>query len=384
MRMFGSNYKNSQHRDKSGGCTKASIFHAHLEKTIQEILKHITQRLALNLYHRAFRLFSRLRPFKQTALATIAINMYPAFGSWGGSSVFIRQFVSSLRRCGFRAVFDLKKPVDLIFLIDPRHELRLKAFDIDEIKAYKEIHPDVKMIHRINECDMRKNTASMDELLYHANTIADETIFISEWLREYFTDRWFEPNRSHRVIYNGADPAVFHPIGGNVFQKNDVMRLVTHHWSDNPMKGFPVYKMMDDMIADGLIKETELWIIGRWPKGINWRAARTFPPTSGHKLAALLRQCHVYLTASLWEPCGMHHVEGAQCGLPLLYHENGGGIVEAGRKYGIGFREDRLIDAIHEMRFRYPEMRQKVLNAMPDGNRMASDYVRIVQRLLAG
>ncbi|MEI9897645.1 MAG: hypothetical protein WDN28_28245 [Chthoniobacter sp.] len=69
----------------------------------------------------------------------------------------------------------------------------------------------------------------------------------------------------------------------------------------------------------------ELWIIGRWPANLCWKSARTFPPLAGRALAERLRECHLYLTATRWEPCGMHHVEGAQCGLPLLYHEDGAG-----------------------------------------------------------
>ena len=52
----------------------------------------------------------------------------------------------------------------------------------------------------------------------------------------------------------------------------------------------------------------------------------------------------------------MHHVEGAQCGLPLLYHEDGGGVVEAGLKYGVGFRDD-VAEALCAARDRLPELR---------------------------
>ena len=101
---------------------------------------------------------------------------------------------------------------------------------------------------------------------------------------------------------------------------------------------------------------------------------------TGRPLAEKLRECHIYLTASRWEPCGMHHVEGAQCGLPLVYHEDGGGIVEAGRRYGLGFRGDPS-DALREMAARWPEFRQKVLSAMPSGDRMVMDYADICTRL---
>jgi glycosyltransferase involved in cell wall biosynthesis len=311
----------------------------------------------------------------------VAINMFPTSGPWGGSSVFVHQFVSALRRCGIRPVFNLAYPVDVIIIVDPRDGQMNRAFGMAEIIRYKEEHPEVRVIHRINECDQRKATDFMDECLRQANRVADHTVFISQWLRDYFIKKWFDPVRSHQVIYNGADPAVFNPLYAHRF-RGETMRLVTHHWSSNPMKGFNVYQQVDSMIADGRLPETELWVIGGRPPEMRWRAAHLFAPVAGAELAGLLRQCHVYITASLWEPCGMHHVEGAQCGLPLLYHEDGGGIVEAGRRYGIGFTEASLAQAIEQMRSRYDQLRDKVFAAMPNGLSMAMDYTRAVYRVL--
>jgi hypothetical protein len=75
-------------------------------------------------------------------------------------------------------------------------------------------------------------------------------------------------------------------------------------------------------------------------------------------------------------------VEGAQCGLPLLYHEDGGGVVEAGLRYGIGFR-DNVGQALLAARARYDELRQQVLTRLPSGDRMVLAYAEIIQRLLA-
>ncbi len=355
---------------------------------MRDKLLHLLGQIRQNARHQRLQLCARYFPATVSAkrLATrapvVAINMYPAAGAWGGSSVFVQQFIVALRRCGIRPVFDLAGPVDVIVLIDPREDLLNKAFGMAEIRRYKELHSEVRIIHRINECDQRKASSFMDDYLRQANAIADHTVFISEWLRDYFVDRWFDSNHSHQVIYNGADPAIFHPLGVARFD-GKLLRLVTHHWSAHPMKGFAVYQQVDNMIADGQLPNTELWLIGGRPPEMHWRAARLIAPVAGNQLASLLRQCHVYITASLWEPCGMHHVEGAQCGLPLLYHEDGGGIVEAGRRYGIGFREASLSGAIQEMRDRYHEKREQVFVDMPDGLSMAMDYVRAVYRVLS-
>ncbi len=78
----------------------------------------------------------------------------------------------------------------------------------------------------------------------------------------------------------------------------------------------------------------------------------------------------------------MHHVEGAQCGLPLVYHEDGGGVVEAGKRYGLGFR-DNVAEVLMDARERYSELRTKVLSQIPSGDRMALGYAELLQGLLA-
>ncbi len=130
------------------------------------------------------------------------------------------------------------------------------------------------------------------------------------------------------------------------------------------MKGFDIYEKVDRLIADGKLPGFRLRVIGRWPASIRWRSAELFGPMTGRPLAEKLRECHIYLTASRWEPCGMHHVEGAQCGLPLVYHEDGGGIVEAGRRYGLGSATIRPAPC-GKWRHRWPEFRAKVLAQLP-------------------
>jgi glycosyltransferase involved in cell wall biosynthesis len=256
------------------------------------------------------------------------------------------------------------------------------TFGPDEIREYKLGHAAMVCLHRVNECDARKGTSFMDDLLAGANTVADFTVFVSAWLRDYHAARWFDARRPHAVIQNGADPAAFHPLGGEGFTGATPFRLVTHHWSDNWMKGFDVYQAVDELIASGRLPDTELWVVGRWPREIRWKVAHTIGPAHGVELGSLLRRCHAYLTASRFDPGPMHPIEGVQCGLPLIYHQDGGGIVELGLRYGVGFRDD-VRAAIVEARERYAELRGRVLADVPPGDRMCVDYGRIILRLLA-
>ena len=78
----------------------------------------------------------------------------------------------------------------------------------------------------------------------------------------------------------------------------------------------------------------------------------------------------------------MHHIEGAQCGLPVIYHEDGGGIVEGASRYGVGLRNN-VKEAVQEAREKYADLRSRVLQSSPSGTKMCLEYARIIQRLMA-
>lgn len=319
----------------------------------------------------------------RSAVARVAINMRPVHGPWGGASVFIRQFSEALTAFGFAVQYTLDPAPDIAFIIDPRDKEQYRTFGVDAVRECRKKNPALKVLHRVNECDKRKGTDFMDDILRVMSEETDMTVFISEWLRDYFAERWFDPARPHAVIYNGSDPRFFHPVGNVPWNGKEPMRVVTHHWSNNEMKGFPVYEELDRLLDAGELEGFEFTVIGRWPERIKWRAAETHEPCHDQRLGDLLRGQHLYLTASLWEPCGAHHVEGAQCGLPLVYHEDGGGIVEAGKRYGIGFRSD-LKAALLQARSRYAGLRRRLLENPPSGTLMCLEYVRVIHAMLAG
>lgn len=314
-------------------------------------------------------------------VARIAFNMRPIFAAWGGGNQWLLQMSRYLQYNGYHVQYDLSGEVDGIMMNHGGLTGRL-SISLEEVQAYKARNPRVAVLHRINDNDVRKGTSEMDKRLARFDAVADHTVFISEWLRDHHAGIWFDKNKSHSCILNGADPAVFHPVGNRAWDGKEPFRIVTHHWSDNWMKGFHAYREIDELIAAGKLPGIELWIVGRWPKEIVWKAAKTFPPASGADLGALLRQCHGYVTASQFEPGGMHFIEGLQCGLPMIYHEDGGGIVELAQRYGIGFRDD-VGAAVNALRDQYSTLRNKVLSAPPSGDGMALAFRETLQRTLA-
>ena len=253
-------------------------------------------------------------------------NRSPIDGPWGGGNNFVKNMSRYLKKRGHEIVYDLVYGIDLIFMIDPRPSQA--GYSVDEIYLYKKSFPKVKIIHRINECDKRKNTKDMDDLLIRSNAIADKTIFISKWLAGYFEERGYQ--REYDVIYNGCDTDLFYPLKNK--QIGEPVKLVTHHWSDNWMKGFDIYKKLDEYLQN--CQDYQFTYVGRYNKGYKPKNTNIVAPVSGEALASELRKHDIYITASRWEPCGMHHIEAAASGLPTLFHGEGGGINELCAKHG--------------------------------------------------
>ena len=117
--------------------------------------------------------------------------------AYGGGSQFVTSMVDYLKRQGHDVVFHLVdqdeqkviKDIDVIFLIDPRPGDI--GYSINHAIAYKkQINPKVKILHRVNECDARKNTDFIDKMLVETSMHTDKTVFISKWLKDYFVKKF--------------------------------------------------------------------------------------------------------------------------------------------------------------------------------------------------
>ncbi len=319
--------------------------------------------------------------FHRNALATVAFNLRPRQGPFGGGNQWVAQLSAYLRRCGYRVVYRLGDDIDLVMGTHAGFNGALE-FSYEDVARAKARNPGLRCIQRINDNDIRKGTGGMDSQLAEANEAADHTVFVSGWLRDYHSERWFDEGKPHSVIINGADPAVFHPFGNRPWKAGETFRLVTHHWSDNRAKGFDVYSRIDESIARGDMTGVELHVIGRWPADLKWKTARTHGPCAGSGLAAKLRACHAAVTASRHEPGAMHPVESLQCGLPLLYTADTGGTVELGEKFGVLLGDDPVA-GVRLLRDRYEDLRSRVLRKGPGGDVMCAAYRRLIQSVLA-
>lgn len=279
----------------------------------------------------------------------IAIGHRIVDGPWGGGNSFVRNLANELISRGVEVFFDLSEPdLDFILLTDPRSSSSNVAFSAKKILSYTKKYKHAIVIHRINECDERKRTHFMNLRLRIANYVADHTVFVGSWLKSLPLTHSLN-GENFSVILNGADRRIFNQFNHHKWGGEFPIRLVTHHWGGNWMKGFDVYSKLDQMLNSKKWQgKIDFTYIGNLPKRFKFENARYIYPLSGHQLADELRRHDAYVTGSINEPGGNHQIEGGLCGLPILYI-NSGCMPEYCNGFGISFELDNFEEKLEEL-----------------------------------
>jgi len=296
----------------------------------------------------------------------ICMTMQPQKIAFGGGNQFALNLVEYFEKNKIKVVYDLKEQdINGIFIMDPRI-LKFNKIDLQQIQEYKKKNPKVKIFHRVNDCDKpRGEVDNLDKILKETFKIADLIIFVSKWTKNYF-------NVNSLVINNGCNRNYFYPKYHK--KLNNPVKIVTHHWSGNANKGKDIYEQLD-----------------KWTKNTNYEflfIGRDFPslsnvkgPYFGLELGNKLRECDIYISASQFENCPMHVIEGLACGLPLLYHKNIGGGVEIGEAHG-GESFDTFDDLINKLKLiteNYQEYQKKINHKLLSSDLCCELYYKAIK-----
>jgi glycosyltransferase involved in cell wall biosynthesis len=267
---------------------------------------------------------------------------------YGGGNQFLRALWSECTRRGYRLENNCISPVTRACLYNSFN------FDFDRLRRFA--RPSCRMVHRVDGpvSIYRGRDDGSDRRIAGINQeLADVTIFQSRYSLDRHAAlglRFTAP----RVIHNAADPGIFHAEGREGFARGRKIRLISTSWSDNPNKGAPVYKWLEDRLDWDRFEYT---FVGR--SAVAFDRIRVVPPQPSRELADLLRRHDIFITASLHESCSNALIEAMSCGLPALYADSGGNTELAGDA-GFPFRDreeilpllDRLVRDLDEHRAR--------------------------------
>jgi glycosyltransferase involved in cell wall biosynthesis len=254
-------------------------------------------------------------------LIKVHINRKPVEGPWGGGNMWIKSAYDLLPRHDIKIV-EINEDPDAIIIAGLGPETNsISALQAIQYKKWAALKGKiVKLMLRVNENDARKGTTGVDETLRNISVHIDYTVFVSQWLLQYFENfGWNCKNK--KFIHNGVDGRVFY----SQKEKNgEKIKIVTHHWSDNYMKGFDVYEEIDKWVKDR--SDFSFTYIGR-DRG-TFKNTIHIPPLFGKELGDELSRYDVYVSASRFDPGPNHVLESLSCGIPTYVHADGGGAVE--------------------------------------------------------
>lgn len=268
--------------------------------------------------------------------------------------------------------------IDIIFHINITFT---SAYSFYAAYLYKIDHPNTLIIHRINDSGMHRSNALMSRLMITCSSYSDYLVYISEWLRNLMQPR-LSSEKPSAVIYNGANATIFNQHRSRSWDKKSKLKIVTHHWSSNYLKGHEIYKCLDELLDQKSLRERyQSTYIGNYPKELRYKNTNLIPPMNRFALADELKKHHVYITGARDEAAGMHHIEGALCGLPILY-VNSGGVPEYCREYGIEICKESLQKGLEQMRTQYDSYRDKMKNYGNTAKVMAENYLKLFIELI--
>ena len=312
-------------------------------------------------------------------MTKILFTLKPLNESFGGGNFFVKNLSDFLKQKKYDIVYELVPNIDIIFIIDPRKN-KSNNFKYQEIIDYKNTNPNVKIIHRVNENDMkREKSINIEPLLIETMKIADIVVFVSEWMEKYFIKK-YKLKLNSTYIINGCDESIFYPPKNKLFDKNKKIKIVTHHFSSNYLKGFHIYNELDKLLD----KESnfEFTFIGNYNENYKPKNIKIIKACNGKKLADKLRKFDIYLTATQYEPGAMHYLEGISCGLPVLFCSNGGGTQEVCNKYGEEFENIKTFQVKLELiKNNYNNYYNKIDYKYLGKNRCCDEYLKIIKNI---
>lgn len=315
-------------------------------------------------------------------MKTIFFNLSPPQGAYGGGSFFVIDLSDYLIKNGYKVVYELIPDIDLLFIVDPRKGSN-KKYDINDILKYKNENENVKILYAVNECDIKRQVSiNIEHLIVNTIMKCDILVFISKWLNEYYFEKYngikYKFFNNCNIINNACSSKIFYPFENKKKINKNKIKIVTHHWSDNYNKGFYIYNKLAKYLENN--KNIEFTYIGRYngipPKTINY-----IKPMSGESLANELRKHDIYLSASLYEPGGIHQLEGMSCGLPVLYRKNGGGIKETVNDAGEEFDDlEDMLCKLTKIIDNYDDYISKIDYHFFSTERFGSEYLELFKK----
>lgn len=288
---------------------------------------------------------------------------------YGGGNQFMLALRTALQKSGVN-IKENQLSLDInAYVLNSVH------FDVDQFLDFSKKHS-ARVLHRIDGPIhlIRGHDREKDELCFQLNKhFASATVLQSRWTLQRIMEMGYEPVNPV-IIHNSVDSDIFHRHGRVDFDPCRKIRLISSSWSDNVRKGGPIYKWIDKNLDWDRFEYT---FVGNASE--SFTNIKQFAPVPSEKLAGLLRQHDIYITASSNDPCSNAVIEAMACGLPVLFLDDGGHPELVG--YGglpFGSEED-ILSQLDELVDNYSMFQNLIV--VPTMEEVAAKYLQLLKQI---
>jgi len=288
---------------------------------------------------------------------------------YGGGNQFMLALCKYLRRRTVKISENKIEPQIDCYLINSVH------FEIERFLDLKKRHKGaLPVVHRIDGPIKvyRGIDQGLDELCHKLNhQLAAMTVLQSNYVltaNARLGYRYINPV----IIKNAVDKEIFNRTNRMPFSRERKIRIISTSWSKNLNKGFEVYRWLD---ANLDWKRYSYTFVGNSP--FTFKNIKVINPVNSEKLAEILKQHDIYLTASKNDPCSNALIEALACGLPAIFFD-GGGHREIVGWGGLGFKDQSEIPGLLEAIVEHYEMFQNLIT-VESIDHIAEKYYQVLK-----
>ena len=227
--------------------------------------------------------------------------------AWGGGNQFLKNLKEKLSKKN--KVCNHPKDADII-LFNSHHNLV-------ETLIYKIKYPNKKFVHRIDgpiSAYRGEEEKRLDKLIYLFNSkISNGTIFLSKWSKDENIKKGYLLNYSDRVIYNSPNNQIFKEKKYKSINQDSRIKILASSWSDNLLKGFDIFKHLDENLD---FNKYQMTFIGN--SKIKFKNIKIINPVKSELLYNYIEKSDVFIFASKIESCSNLLMEAMATGIPTL------------------------------------------------------------------
>ena len=247
------------------------------------------------------------------------------------------------------------------------------------LNNYKKYYNKI-FVHRVDGLTMLYNHKYdlRDKITLFLNKmIADGSIYQSKWCYKKYLESGMDCDNQYEIIINAPNENLFYAKTNFNEPSINKIKIVATSWSSNKRKGFSLYEYLDNKLD---FDKFDFTFVGNSP--IKFRNINHVQPVNSEKLSEILKDNHIYITASENDACSNSLLEAIHCGLYPIALNDGGHPEIISYTNGCLFEGEN--DVINKLNQAYEHIKDKkeVSHNLPLIDDITTQYINFFKKII--